>query len=201
MRAIPNIITWLRVALVFVVAAMLYNNEFLIRITALFLMVAVIFMDAIDGYIARKCLAATASGALLDICADRIVEIVLLIAFSNLGIVPVYIPIIFFARGILTDLIRTIEFRDGKTPFEKKASSSWLYKTVVSGRTSRGLYGFSKVFTFGYLILIYSLKKSTLSLPFPVLDEIGFWLVIFLVAYNLARGLPVIYEKRRILFG
>ncbi len=200
MKISPNIITWLRVALVFAVAIMLYSNRFLVRITALLLMIAVIFMDVLDGYIARKLLATTASGALLDIGADRIVEIVLLIVFSNLGLVPVYIPIIFLTRGILTDLIRAIEFRDDKTPFERKKMDSWIYRTIVSGRTSRGLYGFSKVFTFGYLILVYGLKKSALSLPFPILDEIGFWLAIFLVVYNLARGLPVIYEKRRVLF-
>ena len=80
-----NFISILRTILAFVVVAMLFIKGSTIYWSAFVLTIIVIWMDGLDGYIARKFNECSKFGALLDILSDRIVENVYWISFAVLG--------------------------------------------------------------------------------------------------------------------
>ena len=114
-----NIITLLRIGLVFV-AVLLFGAGFYGQLAAFLLTILIIYMDALDGYVARKLNTASDFGALFDITGDRIVENVYWIYFASIGMVTIWIPIIVITRGFLTDSLRSIAFAEGKTAFGDK---------------------------------------------------------------------------------
>jgi CDP-diacylglycerol--glycerol-3-phosphate 3-phosphatidyltransferase len=63
------------------------------------LTVATIALDALDGHIARKKKMATPMGAQLDILGDRMIENVYFTYFAVVGMVSLWLPVLFFARG------------------------------------------------------------------------------------------------------
>ena len=73
-----NIITLGRIILVFGVV-FLFQGGFYLRWVAVALTILVIYLDSLDGYVARKLGVASDFGALFDITGDRIVEHIYLI--------------------------------------------------------------------------------------------------------------------------
>ena len=146
-----NIITLARVGLVFV-ALLLFEDGFYGQVLAFLLTILIIYMDALDGYVARKLGTASDLGALLDITGDRIVENVYWIYFTAIGMISFWVPIVVIARGFLTDSLRSIAFAEGKTAFgEKTMMQSGFTRFLVSSRFSRAIYGVSKAVIFCYL--------------------------------------------------
>jgi len=161
-------------------------------------------MDSLDGYIARKLGVASDFGALFDITGDRIVEHVYWIFFTAMGMVSIWVPIIFISRSFLVDMVRSFAFiKEGKTPFgEKSMMRSPFTLFLTSGRFMRSLYGFMKVFTFVLLGFILIYKNSGFlnrSLPQGFLDNFIVFVTICVwmtTALCLIRGLPVLWDGR-----
>lgn len=97
-----NIITLGRIILVFVVI-ILFQLGFYPRLLAVVLTALVIYLDSLDGYVARKLGVASEFGALFDITGDRIVEHIYLIFYSAMGILTFWVPIIFITRSFLVE--------------------------------------------------------------------------------------------------
>ena len=70
---IANLITLFRLILVFVVIS-LFGQHLYLDILLVALIGLILFLDAVDGYVARKLNQTSDFGALLDIVGDRIVE-------------------------------------------------------------------------------------------------------------------------------
>jgi phosphatidylglycerophosphate synthase len=104
----PNKVTLLRVAVGFG-AVCLFGRGPWANLAAVALTVAAIALDALDGHIARKKKMATPVGAQLDILGDRMIENVYFTYFAVVGMVSLWLPILFFARGALTDFLRGLE--------------------------------------------------------------------------------------------
>ncbi len=202
-----NLITLIRVILVFVVVA-LFNTNLYANAAMFALTILIIALDWADGYVARKKGIASDFGALLDIAGDRIVENVLWIYFAVIQMVPLWVPMVVLARGFTTDLLRSVAFAtNGRTPFGKKTmmKSGWA-RTLVSSRISRGIYASSKVIAFCYLAAVLTLKSaiSEFSLPIQgnilnVIVIIGSTIVYITVGMCIIRGLPVIWDGRKYL--
>jgi len=199
-----NLITLIRLILVFVVVA-LFNINFYANLAMLIMTIIIIAMDWADGYVARKNGTASDFGALFDIAGDRIVENVLWIYFAVVGLVPFWVPLIVVVRGFATDFIRSIAFTKGRTPFGKKTmmDSDWA-KALVSSRMSRGIYAVSKVVAFCYLAGILTLRSAitefSLSIPDGLMNAfiiIGAVIVYTTVAMCIIRGLPVIWDGKK----
>lgn len=201
---IPNLITLLRLALVFAVIALLGQNFYLNA--AMFLLTAVVlWLDSLDGYLARKLKQTSDFGAIFDIVGDRIVENTYWIYFASMGIISIWVPIVVLARGFVTDAIRSAAFAKGKTPFGEKTmmNSKWA-KFLVSSRFSRLFYGASKLVAFCFLVGLMTLKSAIIAFNLPLSANIvdvfaisGNVLSIIVTLMCLIRGIPVIWDGWR----
>jgi CDP-diacylglycerol---glycerol-3-phosphate 3-phosphatidyltransferase len=199
-----NMITLIRLILVFVVVA-LFNINFYANLAMLIMTIIIIVMDWADGYVARKQGTTSDFGALFDIAGDRIVENVLWIYFAVVNLVPFWVPMIVIVRGFVTDLIRSVAFAQGKTPFGKKTmmDSKWA-KALVSSRISRAVYAVSKVVAFCYLAGILTLNSAisefSISIPDGIMKSliiVGAVIVYLTIAMCIVRGIPVIWDGRK----
>lgn len=201
-----NIITLSRVVLVFVAVA-LFETQFYGQILAFVLTILIIYMDALDGYVARKLNIASDLGALLDITGDRIVENVYWVYFAASGMISFWVAIIVIARGFLTDSLRSIAFASGKTAFgERTMMQSAFTRFLVSSRFSRGLYGACKAVIFCYLGGLIALRGAMEQFSFSLSPDLllglnlaGQILVYVVLAMCVIRGIPVLWDGRLFL--
>lgn len=195
---IADLVTIVRIIIVIIAVKFLHIENFNIRVIAFFLIIITTILDWVDGYVARKYKCATDYGSIFDIIADRFVELALLFALYNIGLIYLVFPIIFLFRGILTDSIRIIEVRKGRTAFGKKTmlTSKWG-KMLAASRFSRGVISVSKLFTFLYFTVLLILQTKNYDIT--VFVNYGFYLMIYVTSVNVIRGIPVIYELKRIL--
>lgn len=194
-----NLISILRTVLCLIVVLLLFQQQQTIYITCFFLTVAVIWMDGLDGYVARKLNESSKSGAVIDILGDRIVEQVYWVSYLALGWVPLWVPLIVIVRGIIVDGLRSMALEQGYTAFGEttmmQSKIGWL---LVSSRFSRWSYAFFKAAAFAFLILGYTPNMSAqFNTVFLNLGYAGVYISLF---FCVVRGLPVLIEGRRFLF-
>jgi CDP-diacylglycerol--glycerol-3-phosphate 3-phosphatidyltransferase len=198
-----NLITLLRIGLLFVGIGFIYSFHVIGQLIAFLLVLVVILLDWLDGVVARRQGQADEVGAVMDILGDRIVEMSLWIVFADIGLLPVWIPLVVLIRGLITDAIRSIALTHGQTAFgERTMMHSLPGRWLVSSRSSRALYAAAKFITFGYLILLLAFQQAleaqwTLG-PLEefglIFYQIGMGLAYFTVAFCLVRGIPVVLD-------
>jgi CDP-diacylglycerol--glycerol-3-phosphate 3-phosphatidyltransferase len=203
-----NVITLARVILVFMVIVM-FQMDFYWRVVALILTIIVIYLDSLDGVVARKLGVASEFGALFDITGDRIVEHIYWIFYTAAGLVSMWVPIIFISRSFLVDTLRGVAFaKEGKTPFgEKSMMRSPITRFLTASRFSRAVYGAGKLVAFILLglILVFQVSPGFILewLPKNFINNLILGtkiLVWVVVVMNLIRGLPVLWDGRVYLF-
>src|SRR5271156_3384410 len=115
----PNQITIARVAAAFAAVAFFtcFRHSIAADFVAVLLTVSAIALDGLDGHIARTRGLASPLGAQLDILGDRVVENLFFTFFAVSGLVPLWVPVLFFVRGTLTDFLRSLGARAGRTGF------------------------------------------------------------------------------------
>lgn len=190
-----NIITASRLILLLALVLLAYYAPAPVQQINAPLLALIIMLDGVDGYVARKRRETSVFGAIFDIAVDRVVEIVLWVVLSDLGLIPVWVPLLFIVRGVIVDSIRYAAISEGETAFGMMKSP--IGRFVVAGRFMRGLYGTVKALTFGWVLLIQ---------PWPVLHP-EFWarheaelagatmtLVVLAAALCVIRGAPVVVE-------
>ena len=202
-----NIITLFRIVMVFVTIGLFQINSVYVRAIATLLIVFVIYLDSLDGYVARKLKVASSFGALFDITGDRIIENVFWIYFSCIGMISFWVPMVVITRGFLTDTVRAVAFRDDETPFgEKTMMRSKFTKFLVASRFSRGFYGGLKVTVFAFLGFLIFLNTAIAKLNWlmgsnvVILNLIKYILVYLTTALCIIRGIPVLWDGKEILF-
>ncbi len=203
-----NIITLSRILMVFIVV-ILFHYGFWERVAAVLLTIVVIYLDSLDGLIARKLGVASEFGALFDITGDRIVEHVYWIYFSTVGIVSVWVPIIFISRSFIVDTLRSVAYaKEGKTPFgEKTMMKSPISRFLTASPFSRTLYAVGKVIAFVLLGIILTIQEGFEKVSPWITPQLFGDLILFteiivwvVVVMNLLRGIPVIIDGRFYLF-
>jgi CDP-diacylglycerol--glycerol-3-phosphate 3-phosphatidyltransferase len=197
----PNRITAARVVMAFAAVA-LFGHTVWMDLGALALTIAAISLDALDGYLARKRELSTPLGAQLDILGDRVVENLFFTFFAVTGLVSLWVPVLFFARGALTDFLRGLAARTGRSGFGKNSMlESWWGKLLVASRASRATYATLKCVCFCYLGLQLTLLHiSSSDLAGPLSSWVpwtGQVLVATTAVFCVVRAVPVIWEGRR----
>ncbi len=159
MRWTPNKVTMLRVLVGFA-AVSLFGRGPWANLAAVGLTVTSIALDALDGHIARTKKLATPMGAQIDILGDRMIENVYFTYFAVVGMVSLWLPVFFFARGAATDFLRGLAMRAGHSGWEANTMlQTWWGQALVASRWSRGTYAAMKCLCFCYLGLELALWR------------------------------------------
>jgi phosphatidylglycerophosphate synthase len=197
----PNKVTALRVAVGFVSVGLFGRNGWR-NLLAVGLTVTSIALDALDGHIARTKKMATPEGAQIDILGDRMIENMYFTYFAVAGMVSLWLPMIFFARGVTTDFLRGLAMKSGRFGWGANAvvRNKWA-RAVVASRWSRGLYAGLKCLCFCYLGLELALTRGPVALLGPVTSDLqgairfGAQLLAWIAAgFCVIRGLPIFLE-------
>jgi CDP-diacylglycerol---glycerol-3-phosphate 3-phosphatidyltransferase len=197
----PNKVTGLRVAVGFA-AVGLFGRGAWANLLAVLMTVSSIALDALDGHLARKKKMATSVGAQLDILGDRMIENLYFTYFAVVGMVSLWLPILFFARGAATDFLRGLAMTGGHFGWGANAMvETWWGRALVASRWSRGLYAGMKCLCFCYLGLELALTRgpvlflSGLAGDWHTSVRAGAQLLTWTTAvFCLVRGLPVLLE-------
>ena len=190
-----NIITLMRLVLLYVIVILAYQENPLWQLANAPLLIVTFILDAVDGSVARKRKEESLFGALFDIAVDRIIENVLWLILADLDLIPIWVAIVFITRSFLVDLIRTRGAARNTAPFSMLRSP--LGKFIVSSGFMRIFYGAMKAVCFGYLLLIQPLPAL---LPEfyqeweTTLSSTKSFLVYTTVATCILRAIPVFIE-------
>ena len=204
----PNKVTLLRVIVGFG-AVCLFGRGAWANLAAVGLTVAAIALDALDGHIARRKSMATPVGAQLDILGDRMIENVYFTYFAVAGMVSLWLPILFFARGAVTDFLRGLAMKAGPSGCGANAMlQTWWGRALVGSPWSRGLYAAMKCVCFCYLGLELALTRGPVALigelaaDAQMMIRMGAQALTWMTAaFCLLRGLPVFLEGWKYLAG
>lgn len=204
----PNRITLLRVGIGFA-AVGLFGREAWANLAGVALTVASIALDALDGHVARRQRLATPVGAQLDILGDRVIENVYFTYFAVVGMVSLWLPVLFFVRGTATDFLRGLAAKAGRAGWGQQSMlESWWAKALVGSRWSRGLYAAMKCVCFCYLGVELALVRGPAVFLGPLTGDAHLWIRLgaqvitwTTAAFCLVRGLPVLIEGWRYFAG
>jgi CDP-diacylglycerol---glycerol-3-phosphate 3-phosphatidyltransferase len=197
----PNKVTFLRVAIGFF-SVVLFGQNVWLNLLAVALTVAAIALDALDGHLARKKKLATPEGAQIDILGDRMIENMYFTYFAVVGMVSLWLPMLFFARGAATDFLRGLATKTGTSGYGRNVTlqNRWA-RALVASPWSRAAYATMKCFCFCYLGIERALTRGPVALLGPMalelhtLIRIGAQLLAWsTAAFCVVRGLPVFVE-------
>ena len=192
-----NLITLARTLLAFGVVAMLHVRRWEVYVAAAALTLLLIWMDAWDGWVARKLKESSKLGAVIDILGDRVVEMTYWIVFAAFGWVPVWVAVLVAARGIVVDGVRALALERGFTAFGSTSlMRSRIGAFLVSSRSSRAAYGVGKALAFTLVILAAAPGWVSHNAG-AILTVLAYTAVYATVVLCVVRGLPVLVEARQ----
>jgi CDP-diacylglycerol--glycerol-3-phosphate 3-phosphatidyltransferase len=201
----PNKVTLLRVLVGFS-AILCFGHGPWFNLAGVVLTVASIALDALDGHIARTRHMATPVGAQIDILGDRIIENMFFTYFAVVGMVSLWLPILFFARGAATDFLRGLAMKAGHSGFGANAMHHRWTRAIVASRFSRGMYATLKCICFCYLGLELALTRGPVALLGPITLDVhtairaGAQILAWVTAaFCVVRGLPVLLDGYKFL--
>jgi CDP-diacylglycerol--glycerol-3-phosphate 3-phosphatidyltransferase len=196
-----NAITLSRLPVLVGVVLMLFLGGPWVQVAATPVMLFLILLDTLDGIVARRRQEVGLVGSKLDIAVDRVVELVMWVAYAHLDLISVAIPIIFIIRGTMVDAVRSFSVLWGKTSFGMMQTKwgRWL----VASSTMRTGYGVAKGFAFCTLALALGLRGLLTGTQWEVWAR-GFWIFGVVVSWLataicIVRGVPVLWEARTLL--
>lgn len=192
-----NLITVSRFPLLIGIVLLLYTSSPVARLIAAALVIVSIGLDSLDGFIARTRQEVSLMGSVLDIMADRAVELVMWVTYAHLGLVPVAIPIIYILRGTVVDSLRSLHVGRGTAPF--KGMRTRLGTWLVGSPWMRTSYALAKMISFAGLAVAHALAayavKGTVHSETVQWVQLAFVVTSWIsVTFCLVRGVPVIIE-------
>ena len=192
-----NLITLSRFLLLFLLVAFAYEASAEWQLLNVPLLLLIILLDGVDGYVARRRNETSTFGSIFDIAVDRVVETVLWVVFGDLGLVPIWVALVFIIRGHIVDSIRNAAVSRGESDSAFGVMRSPLGRFLVAGRFMRAFYGAAKMVTFAWVLLLQpmpALAPAAWQAWAPTLQAITLTLIYLSVILCLARGVPVVAE-------
>ena len=197
-----NAITIGRLVLLFVVVWLIYHGSVQVIALCMLLLILVIAADGLDGWVARKRNETSTFGAVFDIAGDRIVENVLWIIFADLGLIPVWVPLLVISRGFIVDGLRSLSMQEGMTAFgENNMMRSPFTQWLTAGRFMRAFFGYAKALAFVFLcgLVGWELHDSANTFIGSLYSQdwyryVGWALVWLAVGLTVVRGIPVVID-------
>ena len=134
MKNIPNILSIIRICLVFVFVAVFFSP--FSKLWALIIFLSAGATDVVDGILARKNNWITELGKVLDPFADKLMQCTVLVCLCIESVVPIWFLVIFFAKELLTLLLGFIAIRRRSvvvvSKWYGKASVCLFYATIFT---------------------------------------------------------------------
>jgi CDP-diacylglycerol--glycerol-3-phosphate 3-phosphatidyltransferase len=177
-------------------------------VCALALTICAVGLDGVDGYLARRLRMTSALGAQLDILGDRVIENLFFIYFAVSGEISVWVPVVFFVRGVLTDFLRGVAASRGPVGGNAGAGEfqrNWMLMEkwsarIVASRFSRGTYAALKCVCFCALGVEWIARHAEISVAVSwssaIHDAVN-GIVFATIAFCVFRALPVFWEGMR----
>jgi CDP-diacylglycerol---glycerol-3-phosphate 3-phosphatidyltransferase len=208
-RMTPNQVTLARILVAFAAVALFSfgGDALAVDLTAVVLTIVAIALDGVDGYLARSRGLQTPFGAKFDILGDRVAENLFFTCFAASGLISLWVPVVFFGRGALTDFLGGLASQRGDHCDQNWMRKTWWGRSLVASRTSRASYALLKCICFSYLGLLLSIRRmpeaqvaewfgeTNACWPLAVAKAITFATVVFCIA----RAIPMVWEARRYL--
>ena len=185
-----NLITVARLILLFVTIWLIYVGNVQVITACIFVLLFIFLSDGLDGWVARRRNTTSDFGAVFDIASDRIVENALWVVFAEMGLIPVWIPLLVLSRSFIVDGLRSLSYSEGKTAFGKNnMMRSPLTQWLTAGRFMRAVCG----------LQAYEHHDASGTVLGKVYDVdafrwIGWGLVYLAVVLTVVRALPVIFD-------
>jgi CDP-diacylglycerol--glycerol-3-phosphate 3-phosphatidyltransferase len=194
-----NLITLSRLPLLLILILMLYLGNAIVRLLAVPVFFVVLILDTFDGLIARRRGEASLLGSVLDIAADRVLELSLWVVFSDLRLITVAVPLIVITRGVLVDGVRSVGAGRGERPLDQVHSR--LGSFLVGSSWMRSGYGISKGLALGFLTLTWGLQglSGPAASSAGTIHHVATIVTWIAVGFCLLRGLPVLIAAPRLL--
>jgi len=190
-----NLITIFRSILAIIVISILFIQNQAVYWAAFVLTIIVIWMDGLDGYVARKFNECSKFGAVLDIIGDRVVENAYWIAFLALGWLPVWVPLVVVVRGLITDGLRSVALEQGYTAFGSSTMMQGkIGKFIVASNFVRFSYAVFKAIAFALLIAAHTPIEYPYQHLVSLVAYTSAYIAVFLC---IIRGIPVVIESKR----
>lgn len=200
---LANWITLSRFPLLLLNVLILYFGTPVMRLAGVGILFLALMLDTVDGIVARKSGQTSLFGSVLDIAADRTFELVLWVAYADLDMIPVVMPLVVIARTTLTDAFRSIGVAQGIPPFQQHRTE--LSKFLVGSPFMRSGYSISKVITFCGLAMVQAFAgfgaTTTLGRLAPQMMKVLIVVAWIAVAFCVFRGLPVIISALKRYWG
>jgi cardiolipin synthase len=105
LKNIPNILSIIRICLVFVFVAVFFTGHIY---TAMFIFLLAGATDVVDGYLARRNNWITDLGKILDPFADKLMQCTVLVCLCIKKLIPIWFVIPFFVKEFVTLLLGAI---------------------------------------------------------------------------------------------
>ncbi len=176
---IANMICVVRIVSSFVAAAFLLQMPTASgKYLALIVMASSIFLDAVDGKIARYFGQDDEIGTLADLYADHIFANAVWVCLASLNLVSVWVPLLTTSRDLVVDWFRQSQYILSRNGFSQVGESriGWL----CTSRQMRALYGGAKVVAWGLILMPFAS---------PLVITTAIWIAVTLC---MVRALPPI---------
>ena len=142
LKNIPNVLSVIRILLVFVFVIVLFGFDKLGWALVVFLVAGA--TDIVDGYLARKYNWITNLGKILDPFADKLMQCTVLICFCQAGIIPLWFVIPFFVKEAATLILGFIVIKRRSvvivSKWYGKAAVCLFYATIVISIVCRSFF-------------------------------------------------------------
>lgn len=133
LKNIPNILSVIRILLVFVFVIVLFVWDSPVWAIIVFLIAGA--TDVVDGYLARRFNWITNLGKILDPFADKLMQCTVLVCLCIKGIIPIWFVIPYFVKEVVTLLMGWIVIRRRSvvvvSKWYGKAAVCLFYLTIV----------------------------------------------------------------------
>lgn len=197
LKYVPNIISFLRVALSPVFFVLIISDEPTeIRAACIIYVIAAI-SDYFDGFLARKFNIISSMGKFLDPLADKFLTGASFIAFVVMGLVPLWMVIIVLARDFGTTLLRI--YADS---INKPLVTSWSAKVKT-------FIQMAFIFYLLILIVVAQIAPGNGIAAFAsglVSSRITYYIMLLLTLFTVWTAIDYIYQNKALfssikLFG
>lgn len=190
---LPNVLTLLRIPLMFIIVWLMYCSWLGAATLAVVLFIAAGITDWLDGHLARTRNQTTSFGQLMDALTDKVFVLGIMIAFVDKNYIPIVWVLLILCREFLITGMRMVAATKGVIFAAERGGKQ---KTVT------------QLIAVGLILLLRMVEVDVAYFtPFPltayneVLNRIGLWVFILATCLTLHSGLNYFRKYRHVVFA